>query len=688
MRTKVTLVLLLLNIALFAWIVHARNRWRVELEDADRDRHPLRELALNLRGMTIATGGQAISLELRGARIWNITAPRDWLANEKAVTAIMAELQNLTTKLSLPVADLAQRGQSLGDYGLDKPEITLTLLPAPADSAARPPEPAVVKISAQLKGGNRYLLSPDGARVHVIDNATVLRLAGAFGGSPDPRVFTIEPFEARALRLENGPSAAVGLRREDEGWSIETLGARADKAATLSVLGQLAALRVPHEQPFVSKDIVPADIGLTTATSLHITIEGNNRHETLLLGKPIPDAPAGADRTWLFAKLEGREPVFRLEFPDALRETLARAQEKLRDRRLLAFDPAVLASVTSVTPGQPTLVLQRLDSAVASGNGPAAEPSWQVLTRGDGGPAAADRTLPADRARISNLIANLGVLQAVSFVEDAPSDLQKENYGLKRPDREITLAFNPAGKAPTAKALTLAVALGTDGNIYATAAGQRFVYALPPDTLGLFPAVARAYRERLLRALPDAARITALTLAPAAGGDPLYSHDLGDKETWPQALAAETSARRREALERLLVGVKGSAGAKDSPALLRSLRAQNFVGDSFEPTVLVGGVRRPWSWKLTLKVATPGGSGAPATYSLFLADRAGAEQQAGSPKEEADVIFTLEPALRDTLWELIYGDRDPGPPTPAAKPAPPAPPSGVADPSAPASAQR
>ncbi len=682
MRTKVTLVLLLLNVALFAWILHARNRWRIEAEDADRDRHPLRELALNLRGMTIASSGSAVSLEQRGARTWNVTAPSDWLANETAVNAIIGLLQDLTAKVTLPVAGLAGSDQTLADYGLDKPEVTLTLLPAPTEPSAKP-VPAVIKIGPPRKGGNRYLLSPDGARIHVIDDATVIGLLKAFAGSPDPRIFTIAPFEARALGLENGSSAAVRLRRNDESWNIETLGARADKAATQTALGQLAALRLLQRQPFVAKDAVPADSGLASGEAFRITIEGNNRHETLILGKTIAEPASGVDRTWRFAKLEGREPVFRVEFPDALAETLTRAQEKLRDRRILAFEPAALVSITIVTPGQPTLVLQRLDSAPAPGNAPAAEPSWQVVTRGTGAPAA-DRTLQADGVRVRNLISNLWVLAADRFVKDVPSDAEKESYGLKRPAREITLVFNSIGKAPPAKTLTLSVALG-DGTTYATVAGQPFVYALPSDTLGRFPAVARAYRERLLRApLPETARITALTLAPVAGGEPIYSHDLGDKQTWPQVLATESSARRRAALERLLVG------AKDSPALLRSLRAQNFVSDSFASEVLVNGTRRPWAWKLTLTVALPGAA-APAIYPLFLADRSGAEQQAGSPKDEADVVFTLEPALMDALWDLTYGDRDPGPPSPnlpAAKPAAATSAPSPAAPSPPAAAQR
>jgi hypothetical protein len=660
MRTKVTLVLLLLNVALFAWIVQARQRWRVAAEDADRDRHPLRELAINLQGITVgAPGATAVTLEKRGGRTWHMAAPLDWLANDTAVNTIIGLIQDLSAKVTLPVSGLTANGQTLADYGLDKPELTLTLVPTPADPAAQP-APAVVKVGSKLKGDNRYLLSPDGTRVHVVDDAFVIRLVSAIRGSPDSRVFTIAPFEAGALGLENAGSAPVSIRREEDRWMIETpLRTRADKAATESALAALAALRLTG---FPDAARLPADTGLTPAAALRITIEGNNRHETLLLGKPVPDAKAPEGRTARYAKLEHRAAVIQVDFPDVLRdEMLGRAQEKLRDTRLVYFDRAALKSVTLTAPGQTALVLQRGEPVPAANAAPA-EPVWQVVVRGEGSPAA-DRTLPADRALVANLLANLEVLKAVRFVNDAPSDAEKERYGLKRPDREIVLAFNAVGKAPAAKPVTLALALGADGGTYAAVAGQPFVYALPPDTLARFPVAARRYRERLVAALPDGAQITTLTLAPAAAvGEPRYSGTLDEnKKTWPLVIATEPSARRRAALERLLVG------DKDRPALLRAIRADKFVEDTFSDRVLVNGTLRPWAWQLTYTYTLPGAA-APATRTYLLADRAGAEQQAGSPKGEDDTVFTLEPALMDTLWALTY-DTDPGPP-PAAPPAP------------------
>lgn len=674
MRTKVTLVLLLLNVALFAWIVQARHRWRIEADTADRDRHPLRELAINLQGLTIGNpGSPAIVLEKRTEKIWNMVAPLDWLANETAVTATIREIQNLEAKRTVLIAALAQNGQTLADYGLDQPELTLVLTPTSSDPATLP-APASIKFGAKLSGDNRYMLSPDGSRVHVVDDAAVLRIVAGFKGSRDSRVITIAPYEAGALGLEKPGSAAVRIRRDTERWNLETLGTRADKTATEAVLNGLAALRLTG---LIAPDKAPADTGVAPTEALRITIEGNNRHETLLLGKPVTDAKPADGKTARYAKIEGRTPLLQFDFPDALYELLARPQEKLRDARLIYFDLASVNSVTLAAPGQPELVLQRLDYATPASSTPT-EAIWQAIVRGEGTPSA-NRAQAADRSLVANLLANLAVLKATRFVSDTPSEADKEQlYRLKHPERVITLAFAAVPKSTTGataksdtpsstpKTLTLSLGLGPDGKTYGSVAGQTFVYELPPDTLGRFPVVARRYRERLVTTLPEGAQITALTLTATSGGDPLYTHTLSEKETWPQVLAAEPSTRRREALQKLLLG------DKDYPALLRAVRAATFVEDNFGDTVLVNNALRPWAWKLILSVNLPGAS-APTTRTLWLADRAGAEQQAGSPKDEADVIFTLEPTLMDALWAMIYGDRDPGPPAPVTRPAPAAP---------------
>ena len=195
----------------------------------------------------------------------------------------------------------------------------------------------------------------------------------------------------------------------------------------------------------------------------------------------------------------------------------------------------------------------------------------------------------------------------------------------------------------------------SSGSVQARIDGQTFVYAVAGDTLNELPVAARLYRDRTLRTLPEGAQITSLSLTATDGTTPIYLRSLATGETWITALAAESEARRK-AIETVLTQ-------------LRTLRAKQFVNDTFAPTTLVNGQPAPWKYKLDATLALGGGTGAQTTTtSLFISERTGGGTQfAGSP--ELGVIFEIEQPLLDALWTLTYGPRDPGEPV-IVKPAP------------------
>jgi hypothetical protein len=128
MRTKVTLVLLFLNVALFFFIFQFERRWRIEEGWKEARRRVLGAEAADIRSLEISGGGpgHALALAKRGD-VWFVTAPLEWPANPNAVSRILTELQFLEHETSFNVSDLAKNGQSLADYGLDKPRLTIAL---------------------------------------------------------------------------------------------------------------------------------------------------------------------------------------------------------------------------------------------------------------------------------------------------------------------------------------------------------------------------------------------------------------------------------------------------------------------------------------------------------------------------------------------------------------------------------
>ena len=90
MRTKVTLALLFLNVALFFFIFRFEREWRTEAASREARRLVLGPETANIRTLELtppAGGGFALARE-RDA--WFLTRPLDrWPANPHAVNAIL-----------------------------------------------------------------------------------------------------------------------------------------------------------------------------------------------------------------------------------------------------------------------------------------------------------------------------------------------------------------------------------------------------------------------------------------------------------------------------------------------------------------------------------------------------------------------------------------------------------------------
>lgn len=658
MRTKVTLILILLNVVLLAVIFYARHEMQAEQELVRLGKKVLGSEAIGMNSLEITSAANTGRIRLERASPtapWEIKAPINWPANEHAVRRIVQELEFLETQTHFPVAGL-QNGQTLADYGLNPPRLTLDFT-RPSTTPGAPDIATRLQIGDTTKAGNRlYVLSPDGKTIHVVARGLADSLVVGMEELRTDALFTIPVFEVRSLGLQNtAPAPRVRLRRDGARWSFEapivTRASKADAEVVVSGLNRLRALMFLNE-------VTPADAGVDKP-SLRVTLEGNNRRETLLVGKPYPVDPAfktdPANPAALFyASMEGRSQVFVTSIPtakDGLLDTLRSPQEFLRDKRILEFDPAAVTGISLAAPGQPEpLVLRRDESSV-----------WRIVRTGGA------TALPADAKLVNTLLQRLSLLTAVPhvkdaspFLRDAPSDAEVENYGFNLPQREITLTLaSPAGgsvpAAPSRIVLQLGVGGANGGTVQARVTSQPFIYAVDGDTLNDFPVAPSYYRERVLRTLLEGTRITGLSLkandAPA-DQPPLVALTLPEGKSWDDTLAAEPEARR-DALKTVLAG-------------LATLRAKQFVNDTYTDTTLVDGKPTPWKYTLEATLALAGGSNA--VTSLQIAERSGGGIQLAGSKEFG-LVFALEQPLLDALWTLTYAARDPGPPAaPAAKP--------------------
>lgn len=629
MRSKVTVVLLFLNVVLFFYIFQFEEKWRAERATMEAKRRVLPPEIASLDSFTrTLRSGESVKLEKRGDAWW-LTRPYEWPANPNAIARIHNELQYLEHETSFAVADLAKGGQTLADYGLADPALTLDFTAAGKSFK--------LLIGDDTKTGNRlYLLSPDTERIHVVGRSLAESVGLPLGDLRTDSIFTIPVFEVRSLNLQTAAPAnlKVRLRRDQSGrWGFETpILARANKAAVETTVNRLNALTA---KTFVDR-IEPGRTGLDNP-QLRVTFEGNARRETLLLGQPAGNGE-------FYARIEDKEVVFTTAVPEDLLAKLHAAQESLRDSHVLDFDPVTVTSITIGAPGQPELSLQRLEAATG-----VTGPAWQVVARVNG---QAPVTTPADTAVVDDLLKKLQALAAVKFLSDAPSAADVENYGFNRPEREVTLALNTggglSGNEPSSQILQIGISPDRPGTAFARLTNPPFVYEIVPDLLDDTPVQARHYRERLLRQLPREAAVTGVSLVDLATGATVYARRLGEKErVWDNVIATEAAATR--------------------PALgslvneLATLRAAAFMSDEFSPDHAdTPEGNRPWRYRLDYTVAFAGAAEAPA--SLFLTERLGGSTLVAGTADFDGVTFTVTQPLLDALFTLTYSaTQDPGP---------------------------
>lgn len=649
MRTKVTLILLFLNVALFFFIFGFERKWGTEEIAREARRRVLGPETDNIQSLEITGPTLAAPIRLlRDGDNWRITSPYEWPASPYAVGRIVSELRMLEHETSFPVANLGATDLSLADYGLAEPALRVSFSAGTDPSAA----PVTLALGKKTDIGNRlYVLSPDGSRVHVVNQSLADSLSLNLDQLRAPECFTIPVYEARSLNLQSaGPAnVRVRLRREGNRWKFESpIDARADKRATETAILGLNNLQV---RTFLGSPSARPELltrAAIAAPALRITLEGTNRRETLLLGAevtPTADAPPAGGREF-HAQIEDRDAVFTIVIPDELATTLRNAQVRLRDPLVLDLESRRIDAVTLADASGAEVILQQLESAAG----------WQVVqSRADG----TVRTYPADRTVVeTGLLHELSRLSARTFERDVPTDAELETWGLTRPARTITLAFKPEPGAVAAVDTAATLLLGTDptgAQTFAKLRQQTFVYGVDRAILDATPVDPLHYRDRLLRELPAGVRLAGITLRDLTRNTVLFEHTLAAGETWDTVFAA-APADRQTALRQLRLQ-------------LRTLRAQSFVADTFGDRVEVNGEMRGWRFRLDARLALTGDAVDQLVDStLFLADRDGGDRQlVGSP--EFDVVFEAEQPLLDAIWTLSYADRDPGPVTPTPPPA-------------------
>jgi len=624
MRFKFTVFLLALNVVTFGLIVYLASRDSgADAASSGLSARIGREIIEADRIELSGKGLDSPRVLRRNGSDWNITEPLEWAANYFAVNRILNQLQFLEEEASFPVDELRRSGQSLADYGLENPALSLKI--------AEDGQAIELSIGTFTDiGNNVYLLGPEKKRIYVVSREVIDSLLVDLADLRTREIFSIPVFEVEALGVQlrgssNGGNGELKVRlaKTGKGWIFESpVNAEADPTLVANTINQLSSAKVIEFPPDASD---PNLQGLESP-SMRVTLFGNKRRQTLLIGNRTPTTNG---KPAYFAKLEDNPTVFTVAA--APFDELAKAQEALRERNFLKFDPDALTAI-NISEEDREIRLQRLES----GN------EWQVIQSTE---SEAIQPYRADPAIMTELIEDLRSLRASGFVVDSPTESDLARLGFNDPRRSVS--FRLDGEA--ALELTLAHPRDENEKLYAKSSDAAFIYEVERrPTLRLLPLNALDYRNRILEKLPEAARVQSVAVTDSETGETLLERALEGDRGWVDTLSEypETEAAAVLALV----------------DAIRQTEVDAYLYTGFTPEAYRVDDERtlPWRYRLTAEIVLPGDeTDRIETREIVLTERLSGTVQVGG-SERHNAVFEISRRMLDALY-VLTGDLEPPP---------------------------
>lgn len=632
MRIKFTLTLILLNVITFGLIWFLNHRNLQTEQQATQLAEQIRDEVTD--ATQIKLSGRAIDLPhllVRDGENWEITEPVRWPANYFAVNRILNQLQFIEEEASFTVEAIESSGQSLSDYGFDDPILEIELEHANQTTA--------LTLGTPTELGNKiYLLGPKKSLIYVVNRSSIDSLFLDLNTLRSRKILDLPVFEIDALSLQLKTAAGslkVRLAKAEDTWQFEApFATSADPTLVASTINTLSAIQVIRFVEFNSSD--PVTQGLDDP-SMHITLYGNKREQTLLVGNPDPSAQG---ESTYFARLEGRPTVFTIQAQpvDALRQ----AQQDLRKRDFFEFNPADADSIL-ISEGETELRLQKLETG-----------DWQIIETAANGEIQPRR---ADAQVMTALLRDLSKLRALDFVIDAPTPAELGQLRFNTPRRQLKINLSNNNSLE----LFLAHPEEDEKRLFAQTGEAPFVYEIERrQILQLLSLNPLDYRDQTLEQLPAAARITALeitSIAKAETPNATHAFSLNDEQPNWSALISTLPTKEGAALQDILDAFK-------------TFKVRAYLEDNFKSS---GVGDTPWQSKLTATVLLPDGNeGREIMQTYYLTERLTGTRQIGG-SEKYNCSFEINQKLMEAIY--VFMENMPLPPeanqAPVTMPTPP-----------------
>ena len=412
MKTKTTLILLALVVALGAWIKFYESK-RPNTEEARRRAGNVLNFERDkLEGILIKNGDDRIELRRTGEK-WRLEAPIKDQADSSAVESLIGELENWSKDETIPEKEIEADKNRLAEYDLAKPKLRLKLQGKDA-----PPEILFGK-DAALE--NRMYVRFENAKdTFVVRNTVKNAIAKKPEEFRDRKLTDITSFQVARVVLKT-PAGEMELQKQGDAWEIvKPLRARADNQKVSDLIAQVTSARIAQFVGDDRGDLQPYGLAQPRG-SITLFKQDDKEGQTLQIG-----GSPEQEKEQVYVRFSARSFVYTL--PKKIEDLLNKTPADLRDRDLVRVDANNLDRLTIDAPGRGKTVLARKDQ------------SWTIASKNN---------QPANSAEVTRLLETFKNEQVTRFVEDVASDLPK--YGLDKPQLIVTFSsFASENTAETA----------------------------------------------------------------------------------------------------------------------------------------------------------------------------------------------------------------------------------------------
>ena len=603
---RFTLILLGLNALAFLVLFFASNSQFKAFNNSSSLTAQITEFtnkidALQIKGENITTP----LLLVRTNNQWTLEEPTQWPANSFAVEQIIHALNTLEASVVFSLDEIKQTDQSLSDYGLDEPLLSLNLY--------KDTETLDINIGKSTALGNKlYLYLPRTKNIYVVGNSSFQDAMFELNALRKNQIFDLPKYEIDALNIQMRPNGSesqgtlsVRIEKNPDGssWSFESpLKVEADPTLVSKTIEDLTHYTV---EKFIQPDTLDSELLGFNNPSMKITLQGNKRRRTLILGNPIINQN---EITAFYAKLENNPSIFTVDA--SIFNNLIKAQRALREKNFIQIESDSITTI-EIASTSLKMTLQKLEND-----------EWQALAFNQSSPT---KTIKADKELIEQLIGRLQILRASDFFADAPTQDELNALNFNAPLMEISAFSNDQESLklsvvdnPEDSSLLLAK-IKEDPTLYTI---EKASFLANFQTSPLF------FKNKIIEKLPKAAQITQIQLTDLETQINILDQNVSESDLSLEPLLSE----------------------------LQEIKVKEYIDQDFaannpnkadNPEI---SVPSQWRYKLTYKISFPGDSVSKLVERTFyFGSRLSGTTQIGGSAEK-NLVFTCTQPFIEALF--------------------------------------